>query len=186
MACYKFSREYQEHFVKVCLESESMSQAAQKLGMNYKTLCFHAKRLNCFTSNQFGRGIKKAPARQPVPLTEIFSGKNITYQSNKLKNRILKEVVKAHFCESCGLAMWLSRPIPLELPHIDGNRYNNKLDNLRLLRPNCHALTDNYRAKNIRNLSARLETTGVEPLKFGEAFSKSGGNPEPSLTLQAV
>jgi predicted HNH restriction endonuclease len=40
-----------------------------------------------------------------------------------------------------------------------------------LLCPNCHAFTENYRAKNIRNLSAQLEMTDVELLKFGEALT---------------
>jgi predicted HNH restriction endonuclease len=47
-----------------------------------------------------------------------------------------------------------SKPIPLELHHKDGNRYNDQLENLILLCPNCHAFTENYRAKNIKNLSA--------------------------------
>ncbi|MDZ7880284.1 MAG: hypothetical protein U5L45_21590 [Saprospiraceae bacterium] len=51
-------------------------------------------------------------------------------------------------------------------------------------RNNCRALTDNYRAKNIRNLSARSETTDVEPLKFGEVLTgQADGNPEPSSEI---
>ena len=81
MAGYKFSEEYQNHFINVCLNSKSMSQAAVLPGMNYKTVCFHAKRLNCFVSNQFGKGLKKAPSKQPVPLIEILNGRQTTYQS---------------------------------------------------------------------------------------------------------
>jgi hypothetical protein len=73
----------------------------------------------------------------------------------------------------------------LKLHHIDGNRYNNSLENISLLCPNCHALTENYRAKNINNLSALMETSRVESLKFGESFTMKveNGNPEPSLTI---
>ncbi|WP_461096617.1 HNH endonuclease signature motif containing protein [Spirosoma luteolum] len=69
--------------------------------------------------------------------------------------------------------------------HINGINTDNSLENLKLLCPSCHALTENYRAKNIRNLSARLETAGVEPLKFGETLSVMIGNPEPSLPAKA-
>ena len=36
----------------------------------------------------------------------------------------------------------------LEIHHIDGNAYNNTLTNVILLCPNCHSLTDTYKAKN--------------------------------------
>ena len=48
---------------------------------------------------------------------------------------------------------WLGEPIPLELHHKDGDPFNNELDNLSILCPNCHAFTDNYRSKNKRNVS---------------------------------
>lgn len=54
-------------------------------------------------------------------------------------------------CEVCNLSEWMNKNIPLELDHIDGNRLNNFLDNLRLLCSNCHAQTDTYCGKNIKN-----------------------------------
>jgi 5-methylcytosine-specific restriction endonuclease McrA len=172
VARYKFDKIFEANFIEVCNSSISMNQAAIKLGMNYKTLCFHAKRLNCFKANQSGKGIVKVVKHNVTSLTEIFEGK-ANYQSYKLKKRLLKENIKNHQCESCGLDKWLENPIPLELHHIDGNRYNNSLENLSLLCPNCHALTENYRAKNISNLSASMETLRVESLKFGEALSET-------------
>ena len=55
-----------------------------------------------------------------------------------------KEKIKERKCESCGLTEWKGEEIPLELHHIDGNHFNNDLDNLQLLCPNCHSLTDTY------------------------------------------
>lgn len=51
-------------------------------------------------------------------------------------------------CEDCGNCDWMSKPIPLELEHIDGNNRNNQKDNLKLLCPNCHAFTEFYRGRN--------------------------------------
>ena len=53
-------------------------------------------------------------------------------------------------CAQCG---WnsvnpISNKIPLEIDHIDGDCTNNTENNLRLLCPNCHSLTPNYRALN--------------------------------------
>lgn len=52
-------------------------------------------------------------------------------------------------CESCQLEEWQGELIPLEIHHIDGDKLNNTLENLQILCPNCHALTDNWRGKNI-------------------------------------
>jgi len=153
MANYKFNESFTENFIQICENSQSMNKAAIELGMNYKTLCFHAKRLGCFKPNQAGKSVKKTIKVGIIPLQDIFDGK-AHYQSFKLKKRLLNENIKTAKCENCNLVEWLNQPIPLELHHIDGNKYNNKLENLMLLCPNCHALTDNYRAKNIRNLSA--------------------------------
>ena len=170
MARYNFSLKFEQDFVQVCNSSLSMSQAAITLKMNYKTLCFHAKRLGCFKTNQSGKGLIKIQKENIITLSDIFEGKH-NYQSHKLKKRLLKENVKMYKCESCNLEEWLQKPIPLELHHKDGNRFNNQLKNLMLLCPNCHALTPNYRAKNIKNLSAQSEMIEVELLKFGETLT---------------
>lgn len=59
--------------------------------------------------------------------------------------------LRGHRCEHCGLAEWMGQLICLEVHHIDGDSLNNELDNLRLLCPNCHAFTENYRGKNINS-----------------------------------
>lgn len=51
-------------------------------------------------------------------------------------------------CEGCHLDEWRGKPIPLELHHEDGNGDNNEEHNLKLLCPNCHALTPTYRSRN--------------------------------------
>ncbi|GAA1809788.1 hypothetical protein GCM10009749_17860 [Agromyces neolithicus] len=46
-------------------------------------------------------------------------------------------------CVACGLGPeWNGKPLTLELDHVDGDRLNNELANLRLLCPNCHAQTE--------------------------------------------
>lgn len=47
-------------------------------------------------------------------------------------------------CECCGITEWLGNPIKLEVHHLDGDRLNNELENLKLLCPNCHAYTETY------------------------------------------
>ena len=52
-------------------------------------------------------------------------------------------------CATCGNTTWQGCPVPLELEHRNGNRYDNRIENLELLCPNCHALTPTYRGRNI-------------------------------------
>jgi hypothetical protein len=68
-------------------------------------------------------------------------------KSHRLRLKLIREGVKEHCCESCGLREWLGKPIPLELDHIDGDHTNNALKNIRVLCCNCHAQTDNWRGK---------------------------------------
>jgi hypothetical protein len=66
-----------------------------------------------------------------------------------LRKRLLHE--RNHTCEQCGIGNeYNGRPLSLELDHIDGNSNNNKIENLRILCPNCHSQTPTHRAKNIK------------------------------------
>jgi predicted HNH restriction endonuclease len=60
-------------------------------------------------------------------------------------------------CERCKNTTWEGNPIPLELHHINGIHSDNRISNLQILCPNCHALTDNYKGKNI-GMSASKKT----------------------------
>jgi len=51
-------------------------------------------------------------------------------------------------CAMCSCAEWLGTSIPLELDHIDGDSDNSSRSNLRLVCPNCHALTPTYKGRN--------------------------------------
>lgn len=57
-------------------------------------------------------------------------------------------IIRGNFCSCCRLSNWLGANITLEIHHIDGNYKNNKLENLELLCPNCHSLTNTYKGKN--------------------------------------
>lgn len=126
--------------------SLSMREAGSKLNMNFKTFVKYAKLLGLYKPNMSGKGIKKKT--RITPLSDILAGKNPEYHTYKLGKRLISERIKNHQCEVCKLSVWNNSPIPLELDHIDGNPYNHIYSNIRLLCPNCHAQTSNYRAKN--------------------------------------
>lgn len=76
--------------------------------------------------------------------------KDSTYRnSSHLKRRLITEGYLQARCGVCGLDEWMEQPIPLEVHHVNGDKRDNRIENLRLLCPNCHALTPTYRGKNI-------------------------------------
>jgi len=92
----------------------------------------------------------------PTKSLKELLAKKTHWQSNKLRQRLLQDGVKSKLCESCKLFVWNDQPIPLELDHIDGDKTNNELNNLRMLCPNCHAQTDHYRGRNMRKYKERM------------------------------
>ena len=68
-------------------------------------------------------------------------------QTDKLKIRLIREGMLKPKCDECDRNQWRDEAITLELDHIDGNKENNSLGNLRLLCPNCHSQTPEYRSR---------------------------------------
>ena len=68
--------------------------------------------------------------------------------SHKLKNKLIRDGLKKDCCEKCGISEWFGVKIPLELHHKDNNHFNNKLDNLVILCPNCHSIQEGNSGAN--------------------------------------
>lgn len=71
--------------------------------------------------------------------------KKITLSVPRLRKKLIEDGIKKDECEKCGLSEWMGQKISLELHHKDGNRFNNELENLEILCPNCHSLIPNHR-----------------------------------------
>jgi hypothetical protein len=127
------------------IKCKSFSEVAYNLNLSRSTNSALKKRaieLNLDTSHF------RVSGYEPALLKEILINGTKIPESHKLKLRLISEGYKEHKCEICGITEWNGEPTPIELDHIDGNRYNNTINNLRILCPNCHAQTDTYRGKN--------------------------------------
>ena len=105
-------------------------------------------------------------------IDDILGGKiNINY-SQSFKNIIIKKGYLEFKCKICDIKEWNNKPISLELDHIDGDRNNNKLENLRILCPNCHSQTPTW--KNKRNLKKNIlenKQIIIDKFKKGESVN---------------
>lgn len=128
-------------FIETTRKSSSAIEASQVLGMPYKTYAKLAKLLGCFKEND--------PQLTLTPLDEILEGAHPSYSTNRLKQRLIESGIKAWKCENfmCGITEWHGEPITLELDHINGNNSDHRLENLRILCPNCHSQTPTYANK---------------------------------------
>lgn len=81
------------------------------------------------------------------PLAEVFAA-NTRRNRGHLKTRLLRAGLKEGCCERCGISDWFGEPLSLALHHINGDRLDNRLENLELLCPNCHSQTDTYSGRN--------------------------------------
>lgn len=136
-----------EEFIRITNSAQSMLYASKLCGMAYNTFIRRAKKLGVYKPNQGGVGIDKKQRCTTTPLEEIFAGLHPQYQTFKLKTRLIKEGYIEDKCSICG---WNKKPegreyTPCELDHINGNPMDHRLENLRLICPNCHSLTPTYR-----------------------------------------
>lgn len=146
-----------EQFTNAVLTSTSYAEVIRKLGLkvagsNYDTVKRTIKELNLDISHMKGFAWNKGihyTLKQSKPLSEILIEHSSYISTFNLKNRLFKEKIKDRKCEKCGLKTWQGYNIPLELHHKNGIKDDLRLENLQILCPNCHALTDNHRGKNI-------------------------------------
>lgn len=168
--------------------SKSIAGVLRELGLrpvggNYNTINKIIKENNVDISHFTGQGWNVGLQFKPM---KHFTDKEVFVQDSnykcswRLRERLLK-YRDSRKCDNCGHSIWLGNPIPLEVHHINGNNLDNRLENLQVLCPNCHALTENFRGK--AKLSALSEMREVEYRKFRETLTDNAdGNPEPSLS----
>jgi 5-methylcytosine-specific restriction endonuclease McrA len=120
-------------------------------GGNYKQVQKYIKEAGLSTEHFTGKLWNKGEhvvCNKVIPLENILVvGSN--YQTYRLRNRLFKAGLKPMHCEECGWAeVSGDGRIPLELDHINGDHNDNRLENLRILCPNCHSLKPTYRGCN--------------------------------------
>lgn len=153
-----YKKEFLENIIKKCY---SFAEVLREMGLadkgsNFKTLQRYVNNYQIDTSHFYGQTWNKNLSYTDkvcnIKLEDILQ-ENINFKSHSLKLRLVTEGLKEYKCEQCGCnGEWCGKPITLELHHINGNHYDNRLENLQILCPNCHSQTPTHKRRKNQNV----------------------------------
>lgn len=149
----KYTKEWLE---ELCQNSTTYAQVLKKAGRkqsggNQSYLKSLIEKYNIDISHFKGQGWAKGThntGHDKYNIEEIFI-ENSNIPRREARRYILKFDLIPYQCAWCGnKGEWRGQPMALELDHINGINNDHRLNNLRFLCPNCHAITPTYAGKN--------------------------------------
>ncbi len=154
----KFRKWTDDQLIEAIKTTTSLRQTLLKLGLcgrgggSYSTIQQHIKKMNLNTSHWTGQvwnKNRKSPSSRRRPL-EDFLVENSLPLDSKTKKRLRQANILGSTCQACGLGDWWNgKPIQLQIDHINGVRGDHKIENLRLLCPNCHSQTATFAGRSL-------------------------------------
>jgi len=126
-------------------------------GGSHKLIRRIAAQHHLSTTHWLGQGWAKGRNRPEYQKSVLESLKTLgRHTRSDITRRLVRDGIKKWQCEKCHRKTWNGKPIPLERHHVDGNRSNNSVENIKLLCPNCHAQTPNFSGKNKSSFRHRI------------------------------
>ena len=136
-------------------ENQSKAFMCKELKCKPETLNSYLQKMGIvYQGNQSGKGIKSDPKYK----TALEYSKGTYVKSSVLRQKLIRDGIKENKCEICGASTWQGVLLPLELHHKDRNHFNNDLDNLQILCPNCHSIQPGNSGANARGRYTNLVT----------------------------
>ena len=131
--------------------SDSLSEIVRKLGYAKTNTRFRSHLKDLLSSYGIELISKSSEFLPSVDLNSILKLSDKEVSSSWLKSKLLKAGLLARKCSMTGCVIeevWNDKIIYLHLDHVNGNSYDNRIENLRMLCPNCHSQTDTYTGRN--------------------------------------
>jgi len=141
-----------EEFLSIIKESFTITECLQKLGLvnkgrNNKTFLARVQKENISIEHIRKQSASVSQSKRRIPLEDfLVLGREV--QGSSIKRKLISAGLMKDECSVCGqLPEWNSKPLTLELDHINGNRLDNRIENLRIICPHCHSQTDTFRGR---------------------------------------
>ena len=134
--------EHKNEIIEWISENKTKAFMCKQLKCKQGTLNLYLEKMGIdYAGNQGGIGINKTYSHYKTAKEYADSA---YVKSSKLKDKLIKEGLKEDKCEICGISTWQGIKIVLELHHKNGNHYDNDLNNLQVLCPNCHSIQKSH------------------------------------------
>ena len=150
------NRWFSEEEVRAAVAASlSYTEALRRLGLraaggNHRTIRKYVEEIWGIPIDHFDPNVARLAAlrRPAVPLSDVLVAGS-TYSRGTLKRRLLEEGLKRPQCELCGQGeVWRGRRMSMVLDHANGVHDDHRLENLRILCPNCNATLDTHCGKH--------------------------------------
>jgi hypothetical protein len=133
-------------------------QSYYDAGASYR----ECKRRFGFHAAAWGKAVRRGdltPRSNIKTITEVLTSRSSRWLK---KAKLLREGYLTNCCSECGISEWCGKPLVIQIDHLNGVKDDWRIENLRMLCPNCHSQTDTFGGRNLkRAATARFAAASV-------------------------